>query len=137
LAITHLVETSVLTRLSNPVVLAALQPFIAQVALARCTLTDLEMGFPASNARQWDERQSALGPLVPIAVTQLVIERSKTVQWLLADRGLKGRKAPDLIIAAAAELAGLTLLHYDADFEFIATVTGQRQEWIVPRGSVD
>lgn len=63
--------------------------------------------------------------------------RAKAVQRALADRGLKGRKVPDLIIAAAAELAGLTLLHYDLAFELIASVTGQRQQWIVPRGSVD
>jgi len=31
----------------------------------------------------------------------------------------------------------LTLLHYDPDFELIASVTGQRHEWIVPRGTVD
>jgi hypothetical protein len=40
-------------------------------------------------------------------------------------------------VAAAAQLAGLTVLHYDADFELIATVTGQDVEWIVPRGSID
>jgi hypothetical protein len=36
-----------------------------------------------------------------------------------------------------AELAGATVLHYDHDFEVIASVTGQAQEWVVPRGSVD
>lgn len=44
---------------------------------------------------------------------------------------------PDLIVAAAAEGAELTVLHYDSDFELIATVTGQEVEWVVPRGSVD
>lgn len=43
---------------------------------------------------------------------------------------------PDLLIAACAERAGLTVLHYDADFDRIAEVTGQATEWIVPRGSV-
>jgi predicted nucleic acid-binding protein len=35
---------------------------------------------------------------------------------------------PDLIIAATAELAGLTVLHLDKDFEVIAQVTGQPVE---------
>jgi len=35
---------------------------------------------------------------------------------------------PDLIIAATAELAGLTVLHLDKDFEIIAEVTGQPTE---------
>jgi predicted nucleic acid-binding protein len=43
---------------------------------------------------------------------------------------------PDLIVAAAAEEASLTVLHYDADFDQIAKVTGQPVEWVVPRGSV-
>jgi len=59
------------------------------------------------------------------------------VQRLLASRGLRGRKVPDLLIAAAAEESGLTVLHYDADFDLIARVTGQRCEWVVPPGTID
>jgi hypothetical protein len=59
------------------------------------------------------------------------------VQRLLAARGLKGRKVPDLLVAAIAEAASLTVLHYDADFDHIASVTHQPTEWIVPPGSVD
>lgn len=43
---------------------------------------------------------------------------------------------PDLLVAACAEQAELAVLHYDADFERIAKLTGQRTQWIVPRGSV-
>ena len=35
---------------------------------------------------------------------------------------------PDLIVAATAELAGLTVLHRDEDFELIADITGQPTE---------
>ena len=44
---------------------------------------------------------------------------------------------PDLLIAAAAESQGLTVLHYDADFDRIAAVTGQPCEWIAAAGSID
>jgi predicted nucleic acid-binding protein len=44
---------------------------------------------------------------------------------------------PDLLIAAAAESRGLAVLHYDADFDRIAAVTGQSCEWVVPVGSVE
>jgi predicted nucleic acid-binding protein len=134
---THLAETSVLTRLSVAAVRGALQPFIDAVALARCTLTDLELGFSASSASDWDRLQAVLTTLTPVEVTPAVISRAKTVQRMLAAGGLKGRKVPDLIIAAAAELAGLTVLHYDQDFELIASVTSQPYEWVVPRGSID
>ncbi len=39
-------------------------------------------------------------------------------------------------MAACAERAGLTVLHYDADFERITGVTQQRHEWVAPRGSI-
>ena len=135
--ISHLAETSVLTRWYRPAVAEALKPYWDAEVIARCTVSDLEVGFSASNAREWDRLQAALSLLEPIEVTPIVVTRAKTVQRLLADRGLKGRKVPDLIIAAAAELAGLTLLHYDQDFELIASITGQSHTWIVPRGSVD
>jgi predicted nucleic acid-binding protein len=35
---------------------------------------------------------------------------------------------PDLIIAATAELAGLTVLHLDKDFDVIGEITGQPVE---------
>jgi len=35
-----------------------------------------------------------------------------------------------LIIAAAAEHAGLTVLHYDRDFDRIAENTAQPVEWV-------
>jgi predicted nucleic acid-binding protein len=43
---------------------------------------------------------------------------------------------PDLLIAALALRVRLTVLHYDADYDLVAAVTGQATEWVVPRGSV-
>ena len=34
-------------------------------------------------------------------------------------------KIPDLLIAAVAARNGLTVIHYDSDYEIIASVTGQ------------
>jgi predicted nucleic acid-binding protein len=65
-----------------------------------------------------------------------VLGRAFEVQGVLAERSQHRLPIPDLVIAAAAESAGLTVLHYDADFERIAEVTGQEQDWVVPRGSV-
>jgi hypothetical protein len=58
------------------------------------------------------------------------------VEHVLPALGEHRLPIPDLVIAAAAESAGLTVLHYDGDFERIAEVTGQDQDWVVPRGSV-
>ena len=45
-------------------------------------------------------------------------------------------RQPDLLIAAAAELAGLPVLHYDADYDRIGEITGQPVQWVRPRGSL-
>ncbi len=65
------------------------------------------------------------------------VRRARQVQHLLASRHQRGRKVPDLLVAAAAEARGLTVLHYDADFDLIAAVTGQSCQWVVPAGSID
>ena len=44
-------------------------------------------------------------------------------------------RSPTLIAAAAEEL-DVTVLHYDADFDAISAITGQRCEWVVPAGTV-
>jgi len=53
-------------------------------------------------------------------------DRAVDVQLLLADRGQhRAPSIPDLLVAAAAELSGLTVLAVDKDFDLIAEITGQ------------
>lgn len=68
---------------------------------------------------------------------QEVLDRAVAVQDRLAESShQRGVKIADLLIAAAAEAAGLVVLHYDHDFDLIADVTGQQTEWILPAGTV-
>jgi predicted nucleic acid-binding protein len=53
---------------------------------------------------------------------------------LAAQSRLREVGMADLLIAAVAERHGLTLLHYDGDFDTIAEITGQDARWVVPRG---
>lgn len=56
-------------------------------------------------------------------------DRAVEVQRLLADRGQhRAPSIPDVLVAATAELAELTVLHFDKDFDLIAEVTGQPVE---------
>ena len=41
---------------------------------------------------------------------------------------MRAPSIPDLLVSAAAELGGLTVLHVDKDFDLIAEVTGQPME---------
>jgi predicted nucleic acid-binding protein len=62
-------------------------------------------------------------------LTPAIEDRAAEILALLADRGQhRAPSIPDLIIAATAELAGLTILHLDKDFEVIAAITGQALE---------
>jgi predicted nucleic acid-binding protein len=65
--------------------------------------------------------------------------RALDVCQALAEKGGSLHRAPslsDAIIAVTAERAGLTVLHYDKDFDLIAGVTGQPCEWVAPKGSL-
>jgi predicted nucleic acid-binding protein len=79
----------------------------------------------------------ALGIFELIETTAAHIDRARQVQRMLAARHQRGRKIPDLLVAAAAEASRLAVLHYNADFDRIAAVTKQRCDWVVPSGSVD
>jgi predicted nucleic acid-binding protein len=100
--------------------------------LVRITsLTRLEVG---DSARSADElRASARRPplsAMPVEyLTPAIEHRAVAVQTSLADRGHhRAPSVPDLLIAATAELADLTVLHLDKDFELIADLTGQPLE---------
>lgn len=137
MALTHLLDTSVLTRLRQPTIREVLEPKAQLGSLARAGISDLEIGYSARNAAEWDELASALNVFELVETTSEHLRRARQVQRLLAERHQRGRKVPDLLIAAAAEARGLTVVHYDADFDQIAAVTGQSCEWVVPASSVD
>ena len=136
MALTHLVDTSVLTRLKRPEVRGAIEPGLEAGELARAGISDLEIGYSARNAAEWDHLMEALEAFELVETTADHLHRARQVQRLLAARRQKGRKVPDLLIAAAAEVRGLVVLHYDADFDRIAAVTRQTCQWVVPAGSI-
>jgi predicted nucleic acid-binding protein len=137
MALTHLVDSSVLTRLRQPAIRKAIESRAERGELARAGISDLEIGYSARSAAECDRLAEALQAFELVETTSEHLRRARQIQRLLAAKHQRGRKVPDLLIAAAAEARGLTLLHYDADFDRIAGVTGQSCQWIVPAGSID
>lgn len=94
------------------------------------TVTLLELGYAARSHAE--RREQFGGPLAAMPIEYLtprVEDRAIEVQGLLSERGQQRSAAiPDLLLAAAAELGGLIVLHLDKHFELIADVTGQRVE---------
>ena len=98
------------------------------------TLTRLEVGYSARSGGQARAAMRA-APLAAMPVeylTPAIEDRAVEVQLLLADLGQhRAPSIPDLLIAATAELAGVTVLHVDKDFDLIASITGQPMERLV------
>lgn len=95
------------------------------------TATLLELGYSARSGDGWNALLT--GPpvaLMPIETAPPRIEQfAVELQGILARRGQhRAPSVPDLLIAATAHLAGLTVLHLDKDFELIAGITGQEVE---------
>ena len=91
-------------------------------------VTRLEIGYSArsgAGARR-DFRESPLGAMPVEYLTPAIEDRALEIQLLLADIGKhRGPSISDLLIAATAELVGLTVLHVDKDFDVISELTGQ------------
>ena len=106
--------------------------------LATSAMLDLEALWSAQSATDYERIRTFRGATLEyVETTDLHWQRALQVQRELAARSMhRSVKLPDLLIAAVAELEGLTLLHYDADFDVIAEITRQTVEWIVPRGSI-
>ncbi|MGH2782923.1 MAG: PIN domain-containing protein [Thermoleophilaceae bacterium] len=137
MALTHIVDTSVLARLRHAAVRAMVERLALSGSLARAGITDLEIGYSARSAREWDRAVGSLDAFELMETSAEHVRRARQVQRILAAKHQRGRKLPDLLVAAAAEASDLTVLHYDTDFDRIGAVTGQRVEWVVPAGSVD
>lgn len=126
-----LIDTSALVRLAVSPEAAVWAERIDRGLVRITTVTRLEVGY---STRSGPELRSAMRrpPLAAMPVeyqTSATEDRSVEVQSLLADRGHhRAPSVPDLVVAATAELAGLTVLHVDKDFELIAEITGQPTE---------
>jgi predicted nucleic acid-binding protein len=63
--------------------------------------------------------------------------RARHLQVALAYGGDHRRVPPvDLLIGCAAEAAGVPLVHYDRDYERIASVSGLEQHWLLADGTL-
>ena len=104
---------------------------------ATCGIVDLEIFYSARNQQELKNlrlRRSFSYYRVPI--TDGTFDRAADIQVELAKTGRHRIPIPDLIIAGAASAAGLTVLHYDSDYDRIAEVTEQPMEWVVAQGSI-
>jgi predicted nucleic acid-binding protein len=123
-----LIDKSALVRLATSPDAGQRAARIERGVVRITTVTRLEVGYSARSGTDLRAglREPPLSAMPVEYLTPAIEDRAVEVQTLLADRGQhRAPSIPDLIIAATAELAGLTILHLDKDFEIIADITGQ------------
>jgi predicted nucleic acid-binding protein len=135
---TYLADKSALTRReTRPAVRDIVEPLLLAGEIATCGVVDLELLYSAPSPGSYVALADALRGLPRAPISDATLERALEVQALLAAKSQhRAVPLPDLMVAACAEGAGLEVLHYDADYERIADLTGQPIRWVVPRGSV-
>jgi len=126
-----LIDKSALVRLAASPDAAEWAGRVERGLVRIATVTRLEVGYSARSGPELRGglRQPPLSSMPVEYLTPAIEDRAVEILALLADRGQhRAPSIPELIIAATAELAGLTVLHLDKDFEVIAAVTGQPVE---------
>jgi len=129
--VSWLIDKSALVRLAASPDAAEWAGRIERGLVRITTVTRLEVGYSARSGPDLRAglQQPPLSSLPVEYLTPAIEDRAVEILTLLADRGQhRAPSVPDLIIAATAELAGLTVLHLDKDFDVIADITGQPVE---------
>jgi hypothetical protein len=128
---TWLIDKSALIRLAVSPDAADWAERIERGLVRITTVTRLEIGYSARSGPDLRAglRQPPVSAMPVEHLTPAIEDRAVEVLTLLAGRGQhRAPSIPDLLIAATAELAGLTVLHCDKDFDLITAVTGQPAE---------
>jgi predicted nucleic acid-binding protein len=121
----------------SPAAEQRLRRLAADGVLATFVTIDLELGYSARDPGEHQRIVHARAQLVRLANVDEIAERARQVQALMAATSQhRAAGVMDLLTAAAAEHYDASILHYDADFDHIAVVTGQQVDWVVPRGSL-
>jgi predicted nucleic acid-binding protein len=131
-----LADKSALARFPIASVAGRLRPLIEEGHVATCAIVDLEVLFSGRNLADYEAVLEERRSLDSAPITPAVMTRAIELQHALARRGQHRIAIPDLVISAAAQISGLVVLHYDADFERISAVGGAKHEWVVPQGSI-
>ena len=133
----YVADKSALARLTRATVEQRLAPLLLAGDIASCGVIDLELFYSARSHADFVQLRMDRRALPTVEMHQQDFDRAIAVMELLSRRGKhRGPSIPDLLVSAVAERAGLCVIHYDRDFDLIASVTGQDVEWVVPAGSV-
>lgn len=134
----YLIDKSALARWTKPNVKEVLKPLHERYLLAVCQPTEYEMIYSARSSSEATQISTWLHAFDYLYSGDDTFTCALEVQRHALKVGFhRALSLPDLLVAATAALNRLTVLHYDGDFDMIASLTGQPTEWVVPPGSAD
>ncbi len=134
----YLADKSALARLHLEPVRDVLVPLMDRALVSICGVTELEMLYSARNPAGRSRMETTLRQSLEWVDTpeDLWAVTSELQSSLTVKAQHRSASIADLIVAVTARAHGLTVLHYDSDFDTIAGCTGQEMRWVVPAGSV-
>lgn len=133
-------DTSAWARAHHPSVQREWSDAHAAEQIATCPLVELELLYSARDGDEFDQRATDLAQLRNVPVTRSVTNAARQALRALAHQGAgrhRGVTIADLLIGACAQDAAIGVLHYDQDFDTLATALSFDSRWIAPRGSLD
>jgi predicted nucleic acid-binding protein len=102
-----------------------------QGVLLTCLVVRFELLYSARNADEFEEIERNLADLREVPITVSVQRGAMAAMRELATRGEHRVKLSDLLIAAAAQEAGVGVLHCDGDFDLLATALAFESRWLL------
>lgn len=98
----------------------------------------LELLQTARSGQEYDELHEELGLFRDVALSHGIAAGAIQALRELAHRGELLHRLPiqDALIAASAQDRGYGVLHYDGDYDRLATVMHFESRWMLPRGTV-
>jgi hypothetical protein len=131
-----LVDKSALARWGQPAVARVLDDLSERGLLATCAAVEWEMVYSARSKPDMARIRLLLRAFTYLHGSDEVLDRVLEVQRVAVERGFhRALSLVDLLIAATGERHRAVVLHYDGDFDLIASITGQPTRWVVEPGS--
>jgi predicted nucleic acid-binding protein len=132
-------DTSAWARAANPAVAEHWKAAAAAGELVGCPVVTLELLYDAPDRERVEAIATALAGMRQAPITRTVINAAISAVRELAAQGAAGAhrvRIPDALIAAAAADCGFSVLHYDHNFDRLATVLSFDSQWIAPSGTI-
>jgi hypothetical protein len=137
-SVRYLLDKSALARRGKPGVRTLLDSLVQRGLLAVTGVVEIEMLYSARNAGEAELIRDLLRGFDYLPCPDEVWDRALDIQVQAIRKGNhRALSTADLLIAATAERHGVSILHYDEDYEQIAAITGQPHQWVAEPGTAD